>query len=29
MDRKKGILTPDYMGSILKDHFEGEIIEPR
>ena len=29
LDRKKGILTPDYMGSILKDHFEGEIIEPR
>lgn len=28
LDRKKGILTPDYMGSILKDHFEGEIIDP-
>lgn len=29
LDRKKGRLTTDYMKNILKDHFEGEIIEPR
>lgn len=26
---KKGSLTPGYIANILKDHFEGELIEPR
>lgn len=29
LDLKKGELTVDYMMNILKDHFEGELIEPR